>query len=113
MKTNVVVKLQVEGTHRWQGCNIKEVLYLINQHRHIFFFTCKKAVSHNDRDIEIICLKHSIQKYLLEKYSTNGVSCDFDTKSCEMLAEELTKMFNLTYCSVLEDNENGAEVINY
>ena len=113
MKTNVVVNLQVEGTHRWQGCHLREVIFLINEHRHVFYITCKKTVAHNDRDIEIICLKRSIQKYLIETYSKNGVTCDFDTKSCEMLANELTEKFNLTYCSVLEDNENGAEVINY
>lgn len=112
MTTNIIVKLQVEGLHRWEGCNIKEVIFLINQHRHMFYFTCKKSVAHKDRDIEIIELKRSIQKYLLDTYSKNGITCDFDTKSCEMLAEELTQKFNLAYCSVMEDNENGAEVID-
>lgn len=108
--TSVVVKLQVEGLHRWEGCSIKKVIFLINEHRHVFHIVCKKQVSHNDRDIEIICLKRSIQKYLLEKYSEDGIVCNFDTMSCEMIAEELLKEFGLTYCSVLEDNENGAEV---
>jgi len=109
--TNVVIKLQVEGVHRWEGCNIKEVIFLINEHRHIFHIVCKKHVSHNDRDIEIIQLKRGISKYLLGKYSQDGVVCNFDTKSCEMIAEELVKVFGLCYCSVMEDNENGAEVI--
>lgn len=111
MTTNIIIKLQVEGLHRWEGCNIKEVIFLISRHRHMFHITCKKRVAHKDRDIEIICLKRSIQKYLLDTYSTDGITCDFDYKSCEMLAEELTEKFNLTYCSVLEDNENGAEVV--
>ena len=32
--------------------------------------------------------------------------------SCEMIARELAEVFDLFYCSVLEDNENGAEVID-
>ena len=110
MKTNVIISLQMEGLHRWQGCNIREVIFLINSHRHIFYITCKKAVSHNDRDIEIICTKRDIQKYLLNKYSSDGITCDFGSMSCEMIAEELVKEFDLSYCSVMEDNENGAEV---
>lgn len=106
--TNVVVKLQVEGLHRWQGCNIKEVIYLINEHRHIFHIVCKKEVSHDDRDIEIITLKHQILKYLHNAYG-NEV-CTFGSRSCEMIARELLEKFSLNYCSVLEDNENGAEV---
>ena len=108
--TEIVVKLQVEGLHRWSGCNIREVIYLINQHRHVFYIKCKKAVSHDDRDIEIICFKRSIQKYLTDTYAKDGAVCDFGDMSCEMIAKELMQKFNLTYCSVLEDNENGAVV---
>ena len=107
MKTSIIVKLQVEGTHRWEGCNIKEVMFLINEHRHVFYVTCKKQVSHEDRDIEIICLKRRIEEYLVQTY---GKPCLFGHKSCEMIARELVDSFCLSYCSVLEDNENGAEV---
>ena len=111
MKTNVIVKLQIEGVHQWLGCNIPEVMFLANEHRHVFYITCKKEVSHNDRDIEIICLKRNITKYLLDTYSKNGIVCDFGSQSCEMIAHEITDKFSLAYCSVMEDNENGAEVI--
>lgn len=104
MKTNIVVKLTFEGVHCWPKCNIKEVMFLRNPHRHIFFVKCKKEVNHNDRDIEIIQLKRQIEKYL------SAFKKDFGSKSCEMIATLLVKEFNLNYCEVLEDNENGAEV---
>lgn len=114
MKTNIVVRLQVEGIHNWPDCPIKEVAFLKYPHRHIFHIECKKEVTHLDRDIEIIQLKRKIVRYLLFNYGvdfTDSEGCDFKSKSCEMIAVELLKHFGLNYCQVLEDNENGAEVI--
>lgn len=108
-KCQVVVRLQVEGIHRWENCNIEEVSFLKNPHRHIFYIECKKEVTDDDRQIEIIYLKRRILAYLHVKYCV-GV-CQFSNNSCEMLAKELANKFELSYCSVLEDNENGAEFI--
>jgi len=105
-KTNIIVKLQYEAIHNWPKCDLKEVEFLKYPHRHIFHIKCKMEVKHNDRDVEIIMLKRKIEKYLSIQYDNN-----FGPKSCEMIAEELCELFNLNYCSVLEDNENGAEVI--
>lgn len=105
VKTNVIVNLQFESTHKWEACPFEEVAYLRNLHRHVFHICCKKQVAHNDRDIEIIMLKHSILKHLESKYPES-----LGPMSCEMLAEELMSHFDLCYCSVLEDGENGAEV---
>lgn len=103
---NVIVNLQFESTHKWEACPFKEVAYLKDLHRHVFYICCKKRVTHSDRDIEIIMMKHSILKYLKSKYPES-----LGLMSCEMLAEELALQFDLNYCSVLEDGENGAEVI--
>ncbi len=105
--TNIIVKLQKEGIHFWADCPFEEVDYLQYAHRHIFHIVCKKEVTHDDRDIEIIMFKHEIDDYLTSKY---GVVAEFGGKSCEMIAYELLDRFDLSYCSVLEDNENGAEV---
>ena len=105
--TNIIVKIQKEGIHYWKDCDLEEVDYLQYAHRHIFHIVCKKEVNHDDRDIEIIMFKHKIQDYLTEKY---GVVAEFGGMSCEMIAKELLNKFELSYCSVLEDNENGAEV---
>lgn len=111
MKKNIIVQLSVEGIHHWPTCNIKEVSYLKDPHRHIFYITCKKTVSHNDRDIEIIQLKHNILNVLNDKFWDNNQRLlNFDTLSCESIAEMLVLKFDLSYCSVLEDNENGAEI---
>ena len=103
MKKYVKVKLQVEGFHNWPTCNIAEVSFLINTHRHMFHIDATKEVSHNDRQVEIIMLKRKMQKYLLEKYRSN-----FGAMSCEDIAEDLMLEFDLTVCEVLEDGENGA-----
>lgn len=112
MKTNIIITLQVEGIHWWGGCNIESVSFLQYAHRHIFHIVCKKAVQHNDRDIEIISFKRDVLSYLKETYCYGADVCYFKERSCEMIAQELTEKFNLAYCSVLEDNENGAEVTN-
>jgi len=99
---NIIVKLQFEAIHRWPECNLPEVEYLKYPHRHIFYITCKKKVEHTERQIEIISLKRKILEYLK--------SNSWDTASCELIASNLFNKFRLSYCSVLEDNENGAEV---
>ena len=114
MKSNIIINLSVEGVHCWPECPIEEVSFLKNPHRHVFQIECKKEVSHLDRDIEIIRLKRQVQYYLLNKYGIgdfNAEGCDFGRMSCEQIAVELLGKFELNYCKVLEDGENGAEVL--
>tara|TARA_B100001057_G_scaffold409402_1_gene424062 strand:- start:266 stop:607 length:342 start_codon:yes stop_codon:yes gene_type:complete len=106
MKTNIIVKLTYAGIHCWKDCPLELVKYLRHPHRHTFYITCKKEVNHDDRDIEIILFKKNILDYIDTVY--NG---DFGTMSCEMIAKDLVLEFGLNYCEVLEDNENGAEVM--
>ena len=106
--TNIIINLTFEGTHNWPDCNISEVSFLKHPHRHIFYICCKKTVTHNNRQIEIIKFKREILKYINNTYP-NG---KMNATSCEMLATELLLKFKLYYCKVLEDNENGAEVLN-
>ena len=87
MITNVIINTQVEGTHHWPECNIKEVEFLKFPHRHIFHICCKKKVTHSDRDIEIIKLKREINNYLA---TFNG---DFKNLSCDMIGEILITKF--------------------
>ncbi len=100
--------LQVEGLHNWESCDIDEVMYLKLPHRHVFHIKAIKTVYHNDRDIEFIKLKHSIQKHFREKYFSDKIACcDFKGMSCEMIAEELGTLFSLDVVEISEDNENG------
>ena len=114
MQTNIIVKLQVEGPHNWPDATDgagAEMHYLEYRHRHMFHIDARKEVFHDDRDVEFIMFKRKINRYLREMYYTSDLDlCDFGSQSCEMIAEELYNEFDLCYCAVYEDNENGAEV---
>lgn len=111
MSTEVYCTVQVEGTHNWPDCPFEEVDYLRVPHRHVFHIKAYVTVTHSDRDVEFIMLKHEIKEYLNTMYyNTVSKMCLFKAKSCEMLAEELIDRFGLSKCEVNEDNENGAIV---
>ena len=106
MKRFIEVKLDIEGLHSWPNCDIEEVEYLKYMHRHTFQFFCRAEVSHGDRDIEFIEFKHSIKAYIGSKYYDKKYKCcNFTGQSCETLAEELVREFNLCRCAVSEDGE--------
>lgn len=109
IKTEVYCSLQVEGTHCWPACPFDEVAYLRDPHRHMFHIKAYTTVNHDDRDVEFIMLKHTIEYYLKKKYyhSTQKM-CVFGAMSCEMIARELIELFDLSRCEVSEDGENGA-----
>lgn len=110
-KTLVVVKLQVEGLHYWGNCDIVTVEYLKDLHRHTFFIRAEKEVSHDDRDVEIIMFKRTIESYLKNKYHDSLYNClNFEGMSCESIAKEIYYNFDCKSVEVLEDNENGAIV---
>jgi hypothetical protein len=111
MKAEVYCTLEIEGTHCWPACPFEEVAYLRDPHRHMFHIKAFKPVTHSDRDVEFIMLKHKIKEYLTRTYlDLNQHLCVFGAKSCEMIAEELIVVFDLSSCEVSEDGENGAVV---
>lgn len=113
MKTQAYVycSLQVEGTHCWPSCPFDEVAYLRDPHRHVFHIKAYKHVTHDDRDVEFIMLKHQIQNSLRLGYWNEDQKLHvFGAKSCEMIAKELIFNFHLHMCEVNEDGENGAIV---
>jgi hypothetical protein len=111
MLTEVYCTVLAEGLHSWPACPYDAVDYLRDPHRHVFYIRAYVQVTHTDRDVEFIMLKHQIITYLRTAYwdSTRQLH-QFGPKSCEMIAEELIGRFNLTRCDVSEDNENGAVV---
>jgi hypothetical protein len=114
MKTNVIAKLEIEGLHNWPDAQavFPEVGFLANMHRHKWFITAKKVVTHSDRDVEFILFKRDIIEYLSDQYyNKDSRTHEFGPKSCEMLAYEIMKEFDCCYVCVMEDDENGAEVI--
>ena len=135
MKTNIIINFQIEALHYWKDAATvaPAVAFLQHGHRHMFHICCKKEITDADREIEIILFKRSIQAYLQSKYGEFIAAvkrrlahepeskeikyiqvfshCDFRGRSCEMISQELMTEFDLDYCSVMEDGENGAECI--
>ena len=113
MQTNIIVRLQIEGLHRWPDAAkvFPEVSFLSDPHRHIFHIECRKEVFHDDRDSEFIMFKRDVREHFVKYFNADLRLFDFDTMSCEMIARELLEKFECVYVSVFEDNENGAEVI--
>ena len=111
ISTEVYCVLQVEGSHFWTECPFEEVFYLRNLHRHVFHIKANKKVTHDDRDVEFIMLKHEIEAWLYDMYFDEAIRLlNFRGMSCEMIAKKLITKFNLTKCEVSEDGENGAIV---
>ena len=107
----VFCTLQLEGLHHWPKCHIDEVKYLRHLHRHVFHIKAHKLVTHDDRDVEFIELKHKIKYYIEQEYWDEKLRLlHFGAQSCEMIAKELITKFNLSRCEVSEDGENGAIV---
>ena len=114
-KTNIIVKLQVDGIHCWPAAKevFPEVSFLSDPHRHMFYITCKLGVNHDDRDREFIMFKRDILEYLGDKYyDKKSRTHQFGSHSCEMLARELMHNFNLKYCSVFEDDERYLQTLS-
>lgn len=105
-QTNIVIRTSFSALHCWPDCPIKEVSYLKQVHRHVFHVEMKWPVNHNDRDIEFIQMKNRVNKWLQLNYE----GADLGATSCEMMCEELMGMFQASFVSVFEDNENGAEM---
>lgn len=98
------ITTQFEGIHFWKDAKGDES-FLKYPHRHIFFVTIKIEQYHNDREIEFIAFKRWISKFITDK--------KLNHKSCEMIAEEISKKIKKRYpgrkiiVEVSEDNENG------
>jgi len=113
----VFCTFEIEGTHNWPACPFDEVAYLRAPHRHMFHVKAHKEVTHSDRDVEFIMLKHEMINYMLRKWASDGTKnqpchkvCGFGAMSCEMIAKDLIERFDLLQCEVSEDGENGAVV---
>lgn len=107
----VFCKFQLDGLHYWPEA-AGEVEYLKLPHRHVFHFECYKLVTNENRETEFISMKHLIQSYMLSYWSDDLQMCDFGKRSCEMLAIELVKKFDLCKCVVSEDGENGSVLVS-
>ena len=104
MKITVWCTTSFEGFHCWPDAPA-EVDFLRVRHRHIFHVKASKQVFHDDRDVEFILLKRSVDRAISDLKKG-----DVENWSCERWAVELINRVGLTSCEVSEDGENGALV---
>lgn len=112
-KAYIKVKFQKEGIHCYPAAkDLAGVEFLAYPHRHMFHFTVKLEVFHDDRDIEFILLKRELESLFTDKVM------EIDSMSCEMLAENLCQYLLSKYpgrdveVEVSEDDENSG-VVSY
>lgn len=113
MKTSIIVTNQFEGIHRYKDAP-SEVAFLRDYHRHIFTIKSKIEVFFEDRELEFIIVKRTINDFLEGKKKDNGYWF-MDNMSCEQVASEVFKLLKEKYgaertvsVEVSEDGENSA-----
>ena len=108
MQRRIRVQNQFELVHCWPEAPT-DMYYLRTPHRHVMYVTSDIEVKHDDRELEIITVKHAIDYFLHNAHFELHVSC-------EMIAERIIEYLRSQYgerymiVTVLEDNENGATV---
>ena len=118
-KTFVYTQFQKEGYHcfpeaasdsKYATGDSMDVSHLGTRHFHYFYFKVWVSVEHSNRHIEFI----QMRRWLESLYNTGAL--EMNSKSCEMLAEDLYEEISKKYpghevrIDVSEDNINGAFV---
>lgn len=118
-KSFIWVTFQKEGIHRYPAAATDprlatgdwlDVSFLASPHRHIFHFRVELGVTHSDRDVEFIQFKRELEKLYADRI------LQLDYKSCEMMANDLSKYILNKYpgrplrIEVSEDGENGCRM---
>lgn len=102
------VKFQREMFHSWPDAP-REVAFLKNLHRHIFFFEVDVQQFGDDRDLEYFILRRKVMQWFDSQTFLQHTSC-------EMFARAVREFLLIEYpgrqvrVSVYEDDENGCRV---
>jgi hypothetical protein len=120
-KRQIWVTFQKEGVHCYPAAATDpalatgdeyDVSFLASLHRHLFHFRVSIDVWHSDRDLEFIQFK----RWLESLYTGSGSVLDLNSKSCEMIADDLYLQIAQRYpnrcvtIEVSEDGENGCSI---
>lgn len=118
MVSTVFCKTSFEGIHFYKGAP-DEVVYLKHAHRHTFGVQVELQVYDDDREIEFIMLKHSVNRWLNQRcvdgvWPMGNMSCEMVAKA---LADAIARDFGIDFTkprkfsvTIDEDGENGASV---
>lgn len=99
------ITTQFEGYHKYMDAP-EEVVFLRNEHRHVFHVKVYIEVFHQDREIEFFIFKKFINSIIKEN--------NFNFKSCEMISDDIYNEIIKQYpnrrviIEVSEDLENGS-----
>ena len=107
-KVTIIINTRFSACHQFlQAPN--DVAYLKYPHRHEFHVSVEMEVFHDDREIEFILVKQSLDKFLNEGLENEQMSCEMIASSiCKFLANQYGERSMI--CTVLEDGENGGKV---
>lgn len=108
-RTVIVSKVVVAGFHNWPDAP-EAYRYLSYPHRHQFVIRAALPVEGENRQVEFIGFGQQLLAYIWAHTDARFNHVDFGARSCEMIARELVEAFKLDWCSVYEDDENGAIV---
>lgn len=119
--TTITVRTQFEGVHRYSNAP-DEVAYLREPHRHMFGVEVEMEVFSDDREVEFVMVKHTVDGWLAERYPKEYGVWQMGTLSCEQVASSILDLIHRVYCNpferrirvhINEDGENGATVDNF
>jgi len=106
LKRSIVVQFTMDGFHHYKDAPT-QVSFLRASHRHLFHFRLQFRVDDANRELEFFIQAAKVKAYLKDTF---GEPCNFDQRSCEMIAEALLVRFYPIGCykvDVFEDGENG------
>ena len=122
MRTNLIINTQFAALHNWETIpNDHTQYYLKYPHRHLFHITVKFAVDpQDDRVFEFIEAKNLLEDWLRDTFTIKDAKTPLTPRigdmSCERFAAYIHDKFKLMgvspiYVRVMEDGENGAELL--
>lgn len=109
MNRSIVVRTQFEGLHCYADAP-QDVAFLRNLHRHMFYVEAELEVFHDDRELEFIQVKRTLNE-AVQSLKTHDASL-----SCEQMADIIIQHLVHKYgrrqiiVAVFEDNENGGKI---
>ena len=116
----ITVQTRFAGIHNWGNCPLKEVGFLANDHRHMFYVYVDMQVTHNDRDLEFFIIQNELNNIIKDWHETdltNGITI-LGSRSCETIADLFIEALRILHptvrwirVSVSEDKENSGSVV--
>ena len=87
LKQFVEIKTDFEATHNWPECNIEEVEFLKNEHRHKIYIDVAVMTS-SDRQVEFFMLKMMVDDLIEKLYGTERIK-SLGRKSMEEICSNI------------------------